>query len=124
MGARNALPGWGGIVGIALITAGLTTPAFAETEVSRADGALRKLGRGVANIATAPLELLRTPTLVSQHEGYLAGISVGVLQGAWRTIQRAAVGAYEVVTFCVPTSTGSGPIMKPEFVWTDGNWAE
>ena len=124
MGARNSLRRWGGLVGVALLTGGLATPVWAEPTSSHVDGALRKLGRGVANIATAPLELLRTPTLVSQRDGYLAGISVGVVQGAWRAIQRAAVGAFEVVTFYAEIPNDFGPLMKPEFVWAHGKWEE
>ena len=124
MEAHNSLWRGGGLVGITLLTVGLTTSAWAEATPSRVDGALRKLGRGVANVATAPLELIRTPNLVARHDGYLAGMSVGVLQGAWQAIQRIAVGAFEVVTFYAAIPAGFEQIMKPEFVWTNGNWAE
>ena len=124
MAMRNSRRGWVGVVGLVLLTVGLAAPAWAEPTSSHVDGALSKLGRGVANIATSPLELLRTPTLVSQRDGYLAGMSIGVVQGAWRTIQRAVVGIFEVVTFYAEVPTNFGPIMKPEFVWTNGNWAD
>ena len=124
MSVRNSLRGWRGLVGVALLTVGLAAPVWAEPTPSRTDRALRKLGRGVANIATAPLELLRTPTLVSKHEGYLAGSSVGVVQGAWRMIQRAGVGLYEIVSCYAENPPGVEPLMKPEFVWSNGSWVE
>ena len=124
MSVRNSLRGWRGLVGVALLTVGLATPVWAELTPSRTDQALRKLGRGVANIATAPLELLRTPVFVSQREGYLAGVSVGMVQGAWRMIQRAGVGVYEIVSCYAENPPGVEPLMRPEFVWTNGNWVE
>ncbi len=124
MGIRNSLWGWSGVAGVALLTAGLASPVWADTTSPHVDGALRKLGRGIANIATAPLELLRTPELVARREGHLAGVSIGVAQGAWRVIQRAATGVFEVVTCYVEVPPGFAPIMKPEFVWRDGDWVE
>ena len=85
---------------------------------------LRKLGRGVANIMTAPAELVRVPYLVGQKDGYLAASSVGLLQGAWRVVVRAAAGVTETILFFTATPDNYQPIVKPEFVWTHGSWSE
>ena len=122
MGMRS---GWVrvGIVA-AIVLAGLATPVSAdEGQASYIDGSLRKLGRGVTNIVTSPLELIRTPQAESYHHGYLEALSVGLLHGAWRTIQRGVVGAFEVLTFCVEIPKGFEPLMTPEFVFADGDWA-
>ncbi len=91
---------------------------------NRMDHSLRKLGRGIANVFTSPLEIPRTATLVGEKEGFWAGSSVGLVQGLWRTVSRAAVGVFEVVTFYAEIPKDYQPIMKPEFVWANGNWVE
>ena len=90
----------------------------------RTEGRLRKLGRGLANVLTFPLEIIRTPELVSRREGYLAGATIGLAQGVWRAGVRGATGLYEVVTFYSDAPNGYQPIMKPEFVWENGHWTE
>lgn len=116
---------WAALAGLALIVLGGEMSASADEMTStHIDGMLTKLGRGIADIATSPLELIRTPAIVSHRAGYLAGGSIGLAQGAWRAIQRAAVGVFEVATFYAEIPPGFQPIMKPEFVWVDGNWIE
>jgi putative exosortase-associated protein (TIGR04073 family) len=112
-------------VGAAILTFGLATIGMAQEESSWVvKGRMRKLGRGIANIATAPAELIRTPELVGRREGYLSAATVGVLQGAWRTVVRAAAGVFEVATFFVEVPPGYEPIFHPEFVWQHGAWTE
>ena len=91
---------------------------------SRTDLILRKLGRGVANIATCPAELIRIPMLVERRDGYVAGMSVGIIQGVWRTLVRGTTGVLEVVTFYAEIPKGYEPLVKPEFVFAHGSWAE
>ena len=55
-------------------------------------GMMRKLGRGIANIATSPAEIVRTSSIVGREKGLVAEITVGITQGLWRTVQRAATG--------------------------------
>jgi putative exosortase-associated protein (TIGR04073 family) len=77
---------------------------------------LRKLGRGVANVVTCPVELLRTSEQVGRRDGYLAALTVGLLQGTWRTVLRGAVGLFEVATFYKETPNNFTPLIRPEFV--------
>ncbi len=129
MGTPNRWVGW---LGIVVLVVGLTSPAAAKIPGSSDDtvdqayitGMMTKLGRGIANIATCPLELLRTPTLVGRREGNVAALTVGVAQGVWRTVQRGAVGVFEVATFYAEIPDNFEPIMKPEFVHAHGDWAE
>ena len=95
-----------------------------EATPSRVDGSLRKLGRGIANVATAPAELIRTPQLTTRREGYIAGLSIGIVEGAWRTVERALTGIFEIGTFYAEIPKDYGPLMKPEFVWAHGDWLE
>jgi len=82
----------------------------------------RKLGRGIANVTTAPLEVLRTISLVSQQHGNLAGLTVGVVQGVVAAVVREVAGVVEVATFCIPIPKDFGPLVRPEFVWAYGDW--
>ena len=126
MSGRNR---WMGAACAVVLAAGLAAPAFAgmpesaaEDRSVYADGILRKLGRGIANIATCPLELPRTIEIVGLRDGWGAGATVGVLQGLWRTLLRGAAGIYEVVTFPAETTKGFAPLMTPEFVFGTPTW--
>lgn len=118
---------WGGLVcavGI-LVLGGTATTTWAERDGSAyINGSLRKLGRGVANIATCPLELIRTPSIVGRQDGLVAECTVGIVQGLWRTVERGAAGVFEVVTFYAEIPKGFEPMMTPEFVWASSQWAE
>jgi putative exosortase-associated protein (TIGR04073 family) len=85
-------------------------------------GSLRKLGRGIANVFTCPLELLERPQQVARRDGWLAASTVGVLQGAWRTVQRAGTGLFEVGTFYAEIPEGYAPLMEPEFAFGHDTW--
>jgi putative exosortase-associated protein (TIGR04073 family) len=113
-----------GTLGLLLAVAAPSAGAATEARTPYIDGMLRKLGRGVTNIVTCPAELLRQPELVGRRDGYLAAMSVGLLQGAWRTLQRGVVGAFEVVTFPVEVPKDFAPLMRPEYVFGHGNWME
>ena len=85
--------------------------------------ACRKLGRGVANVLTGPLELLRTPYLVGQRDGGVARITVGVVQGLSAGLVREVAGAVEILTWLIPFPTpGFAPLVTPEFVYAHGDW--
>ncbi len=107
------------IGGIACLSCAAVTSANETGAAARA----RKFGRGAMNIVSAPAELIRVPTLVGQAEGGLAGLSVGIAQGAWQMVRRAVAGIYDVVTFPLSTPPGYKSI-QPEFVWAHGKWVE
>jgi putative exosortase-associated protein (TIGR04073 family) len=85
-------------------------------------GATRKLGRGVANVLSAPLELIRKPFLVGQQDGGLAGVTVGIVQGLGAAVIREGAGLIEVVTFFAPFPNHFQPLVKPEFIYAGGDW--
>ena len=96
----------------------------AEVETPYIDGAMRKLGRGVANVITSPGEIVRMVEIAGQKDGYLAGISVGMVQGVWRTLLRGAVGLFETATFYAEIPPHFEPMIYPEFVFAHGSWAQ
>ena len=123
MSTRSAWCRW---IGIGALLVGMAAPVWAdEGSPSYMQGALRKLGRGIVNVASCPAELIRTPELVGRKDGYLAALTVGILQGAWNGIVRGVVGATEVVTFFVEfPKQDFAPIVRPEFVYAHGDWAK
>ena len=129
MRRSNTRKAW---LGIAVLAIGMTTPSWANIPGSSdetrdhayVNGMMTKLGRGIANIVTCPLELIRTPTLVGRRQGYLASLTVGIAQGAWRTLQRGAIGLFEIATFYAEIPDNFEPIMKPEFVHAHGDWSQ
>lgn len=115
---------WGWMLCFTAATTLLGPPAqAAESSTGYMAGATRKLGRGICNMATGPLELIRTPSLVNQQDGGLAGATIGVVQGVWAMASREVVGVYEVATFLIPLPKGFRPIMTPEFVYAGGDWS-
>ncbi len=83
---------------------------------------VRKFGRGLANIITAPLELVNQP-LNSLHRTQTAGVVpgttsllVGIPLGVGWTVYRALAGVIDVATFPLPFFK---PLIKPEFVMND-----
>ena len=122
MGTRSA---WCRLLGVMAILVGMAVPAFAnETSPSYMTGALRKLGRGVANVVSCPFELIRTPELVGRKDGYPAAVTVGIFQGVWRTVERGVVGVVEAGTFFVAIPKDFAPILQPEFIYAHGDWVE
>ena len=115
---------WGSLLFIAAAVTLLEPLAHAgEPSQGYMEGATRKLGRGICNVATGPLELVRTPSLVNQQDGGLAGATIGVVQGVWAMAAREVVGVYEVATFLIPLPKGFRPIVTPEFVYANGDWS-
>lgn len=90
----------------------------------------RKLGRGVANVAFGPLEILIKPWDVKQENGEIAAITYGIFKGIACVIVREVVGVAEIITFPFPlpgcpndqmdAGWGYGPMLPlttwPEFV--------
>lgn len=87
---------------------------------------VKKLGRGIANIAFSPLEIPMKMYDITQEEGDIAGITYGTFAGIGYCIARIGVGIADVVTFPMPlpgctddpreVGWGYGPLMRPEWV--------
>ncbi len=116
-------------LGLLLCSVLFSTPAV------QAGDPLMKLGRGVANIAFGPLELLMKPYDTAREQGNIAGITAGVFYGVFYTVARVVVGAADVVTFLVPlpgcadnkydTGWGYGPMAFHDSPWVvdiEHNW--
>lgn len=107
---------WGLGIGWAVVMLLLVIPP------AEASSPLRKLARGLANLTTGWIELPAEVARTTEFEGSLAGLSTGVVRGAWKGLERTVVGAWEATTFVFanyPRQAGSdfyGPLIEPEFV--------
>ena len=111
-----------GVVVLALCGGGKLAGADDSAGGGYLRGSTRKLGRGLANVATGSLELIRTPYFVNQQDGGLASITVGLVQGVANALVRELAGVYDVVTCLVPFPKEFGPVLRPEFVYAHGDW--
>ena len=84
-------------------------------DAPKGQNALRKLGRGIANVLFGIVEVPNQITKVTSAQGGGAGVTYGVGKGFVRWIGREFTGVYDIVTFPVPFPKGYKPVMKPEF---------
>ena len=83
------------VIIIILSTANIAATAFCDTAVT-------KLGRGLANILTFPLEVPEQISRVNNANGPFAASTVGVLKGLGCAAGRVCVGIFETATFMIP----------------------
>lgn len=98
--------------------------AYCEEPISKEKNtAIRKLGRGVANILTFPLEVPHQISDVSNIEGPTAGLTYGLFKGIVMMVVRLGSGLYETVTFMAPVPPDYKPLLTdPEFFLEDKSW--
>ena len=77
--------------------------------------ALRKLGRGFANLLFGVVEVPNQITKANAEHGGAASAAYGIPKGIFRWFGRELTGVYEIITFPIPAPKGYKPIMKPEF---------
>ena len=84
------------------------------------NGPFRKLGRGISNIVTCPLELPnRYAKALDKKEGGAERLLMyGLIEGVVMVGVRFFVGGLEVLTFPIPIPEGYQPTLNdPEFFW-------
>lgn len=94
---------------VAVITVMFVSPLFAQNMT-------RKLGRGVANILSAPLEVPIQMMKETKDNGDFNGLFVGGSRGFINMLSRFFAGIYEIVTFPIPFPEDYTPVFEPEFV--------
>ena len=105
------------LLGILFLALALAAPlAQAGTDdPPSGQNAIRKLGRGFANVFFGFIEIPNQYTKAVSEHGGASGLTYGVPKGFARWFGREIVGVVEIVTFAVPVPPGYKPIMKPEF---------
>ena len=87
-----------------------------DETAAKLNGPVTKLGRGICNMATFPLEILEQISRVNKTDGPFAASTVGVLKGFGWAIGRACAGVFEVATFMLPGPKNYEPILNdPEY---------
>ncbi len=81
----------------------------------------RKLGRGIANTALGWAELPAGIEDIGKKHGVGAAATLGVIHGVGRTVQRTAVGIFEILTFPFGLPQDFEPLIEPEFPLQQSN---
>ena len=88
-------------------------------------GALRKLGRGLANITCGVTEVYTSMDQANEDDGNAAFLTSGLVRGVARTLTRFGAGVFDVVTFPFPLAKGSfAPVLKQPIPWVQGGYEE
>lgn len=99
------------------------TPAFCDELATKLSGPVTKLGRGVCNMVTFPLEIPEQISRTNNSDGAFAASTVGVLKGLGWAVGRACVGVFETATFMFPAPNNYEPILKdPEYFFENSNF--
>lgn len=100
---------------ILVIMLSAVNPAYCEVP-----GQLKKLGRGLWNLATCPAEIPNRITKTYDSFGFEQAATYGLLQGIVMMGFRAMVGLYEALSFPIPMPPNYEPIFTdPEFFFFD-----
>jgi len=78
---------------------------------------IRKLGRGIANVATGWGEFPKEILQETERSGDIGGLLVAPFKGIAKFIGRTVIGVYEVITFLIPLPRNYEPVIEPEFVF-------
>jgi putative exosortase-associated protein (TIGR04073 family) len=101
---------------IVLFVANLAAPAFCDDPIT-------KLGRGLANMITFPLEVPEQVSRANNSDGPFAAGTVGVLKGLGWAVGRMCVGVYEAATFMLPYPKNYKAILRdPEYFLENSNY--
>ena len=108
-------------VGVLALAAVLlvAAPVTASAESMDAGHAFMKLARGATNLLTGWVEIPKRIHETWNTSGAFAGFTWGLLRGIGHGFVRTAAGGYELVTFPVPGSTNYGPVLQPEYVFSE-----
>jgi len=74
---------------------------------------MTKLGRGLGNLVTAPLEYPIHFAAAWQQANPFVTVVNGISYGTVMTVARILGGAYEIVTFPIPIPQNYDPLMNP-----------
>lgn len=77
-----------------------------------------KFGRGLVNITTGWMEMIRCTSEVKEERGALLGYTWGPLEGIAMTVLRTAGGVFETVLFFHPFPGQYAPLFESEFVFS------
>lgn len=98
---------------------------YAKPDTYTRDTPFTKLGRGIFNLATFPLELVVQPVRVGKVDGKVAAaLPAGLFQGTYFMVGRLFSSLYDVVTFPIPRPREYAPLFYPPTVFDGARSAE
>lgn len=89
------------------------TMATAADQNSYGTQVADKFTRGLANTVTGWVEIPKNMVNVSKEQNIAVGLTWGLIKGCLHTVGRTVVGAFDLVTFFIPTDQ----FVYPEYVW-------
>jgi putative exosortase-associated protein (TIGR04073 family) len=96
------------ILALALLLVAPSLMAHADISMPVRDSFYDKMGRGLADVALSPSELLDSQYSMIDTEGNTVAFTKGFLvQGISRMLMDMGQGVFEIVTSPVPTNNGS-----------------
>jgi len=91
----------------------------------REQGPIRKLGRGVSNMAFGSSEIFNLMDPMNPSFSSSGIFSHGIIYGVGRSLVRFGAGIYEVMTFPLPSYRGGyKPVLPPTTPWVKGGYEE
>lgn len=89
-----------------------------------ANNPIQKLGRGISNVITAPVEIpreIRAHWIDGSAKTYhiVVWVLCGVIKGTVMTAARIGSGAWDIVSFPVSIPSNNEPLLKPRYVFND-----
>ncbi len=99
-----------------------TTASPSSTSIkTTAQNPTDKLGRGIINIVTSPVEIAKQVDLgwkqsTKKSKNVSSGVLSGIVKGLAYTVGRMGSGIWDVVSFPFKTPGNYEPLMKPDFV--------
>jgi len=75
-----------------------------------------KLGRGLTNVVASPGEYYVQTSKLSPSRDPMARLFTGVFKGTCAMVERAGIGAYDVLTFPLPFPAEYKPVIQPPTV--------
>ena len=77
----------------------------------------RKMGRGLAAITCAFLEVPGNIVDESRRNGPGRGWTLGLAMGVGKIVPRVLIGVYEFLSAPIEAPSGFKPILEPEYPW-------
>lgn len=110
------------IVTVLIACLAFTCSARVSYAGERFDAMMYKLGRGLTNVITGPLEIVDKVDLGIQDFGIYKGVPFGLVKGIPSGVIRMIAGVYEVITFPIDYPEDNAPIVEPEFIFERYNY--
>ena len=90
---------------------------FPATALAQEYTAARKMGRGLAGMTCAFLEVPGNIVSESRRNGPGRGWTLGFAMGLGKIVPRVLIGVYEFLSAPIPAPSGFKPILEPEYPW-------